>query len=131
MTIATRYTVRRIQGAKNEKVLDYQGIQTQLMPILSGCYALAIISRVLDHSWTDVQNNQVKIQNLKEFTKQVHDHHAIAAGLKAYIGWWGMNSLELCRRALGGHGYSSFNAIAGLIGDYGVITTGGMVMHHI
>ncbi|KAG0249595.1 acyl-Coenzyme A oxidase [Mortierella polycephala] len=39
--------------------------------------------------------------------------------------WYATEILESCRRACGGHAYSSYNAIAGLIGDYGVVTTGG------
>jgi acyl-CoA oxidase len=51
--------------------------------------------------------------------------HAITAGLKAFTGWWAVDAMEMCRRALGGHGYSAYNAVSGLIADWGVITTGG------
>ena len=69
------------------------------------------------------------------------DMHAISAGLKATLTWWGSWVLEGlymdnlfpfgnkrktgCRRACGGHAYSSYNAIASLIADWGVMTTGG------
>ncbi len=50
--------------------------------------------------------------------------HAVTAALKAFAGWWGSECLESCRRSLGGHGYSAYNAVAGLIGDWNVVTTG-------
>jgi acyl-CoA oxidase len=51
--------------------------------------------------------------------------HGVTASLKTWLGWWGSDSLESCRRCLGGHGFSAYNAVAGMIGDWGVITTGG------
>jgi acyl-CoA oxidase len=61
----------------------------------------------------------------KEFLDKLADVHALSAGMKAAIGWWGSEMLERCRRACGGHAFSAYNAIPGLIGDWGVITTGG------
>jgi hypothetical protein len=60
-----------------------------------------------------------------KFFSLIQDYHAISACLKANGGYWGTEALELCRRSLGGHAYSAYNAIAGHIGDYGVLTTGG------
>ncbi len=54
--------------------------------------------------------------------------HAISSGLKATITWWGCEVLERVRRSMGGHAYSSYNAIAGAIGDWGVVTTGKLRM---
>lgn len=50
--------------------------------------------------------------------------HAVSAGIKATVTWFGAEVLERCRRACGGHAYSSYNAISGIIGDWGVMTTG-------
>ena len=59
------------------------------------------------------------------FLSQLADIHCISAGMKAGVGWWGSEMLERCRRACGGHAFSAYNAIAGIIGDWGVMTTGG------
>ena len=59
------------------------------------------------------------------FFNLVQDFHAQAACLKTHAGWWGTTALEHCRRSGGGHFYSQYNAIAGHIGDYAVLTTGG------
>ncbi|KAI9343320.1 hypothetical protein DFJ73DRAFT_520830 [Zopfochytrium polystomum] len=48
-----------------------------------------------------------------------------APGSRPPVTWWGSEVLENCRRACGGHAYSSYNAIAGMIADWGVMTTGG------
>lgn len=45
--------------------------------------------------------------------------------MKAHLGWWCADALELSRRTLGGHAFSAYTAVAGVIGDYSVITTGG------
>jgi len=63
--------------------------------------------------------------NQNQFLKNLPDVHAIAAGLKASITWWGSEVLERCRRACGGHAFSSYNSISSIIGDWGVMTTGG------
>ena len=59
-----------------------------------------------------------------KFVAVTGDLHATTAGMKTWLGWWGVDALEDCRRCLGGHGYSSYNTVAGIISDYAVITTG-------
>jgi acyl-CoA oxidase len=59
------------------------------------------------------------------YTTHLPDIHATSAGLKATITWWATEVFENCRRACGGHAYSAYNAIAGIIADWGVMTTGG------
>jgi acyl-CoA oxidase len=60
-----------------------------------------------------------------QFLSLLPDIHAISAAFKALVTWQGSTILEECRRACGGHAYSAYNAIAGHIGDWGVMTTGG------
>jgi hypothetical protein len=60
----------------------------------------------------------------EEFVSYLPDVHAISAGLKATISWWGCEVLERVRRSLGGYAYSSYNGIGVAIGDWGVVTTG-------
>eukprot|EP01130_Rhizamoeba_saxonica_P015727 TRINITY_DN7105_c0_g1_i1.p1 TRINITY_DN7105_c0_g1~~TRINITY_DN7105_c0_g1_i1.p1 ORF type:complete len:685 (+),score=141.56 TRINITY_DN7105_c0_g1_i1:39-2093(+) len=120
-TIAVRYGLTRVQNKK--KIMDFQSHQLLLTPIIAGVYAASTAFNDVFNDWI----NQLEIDNLTQgsFLEVVQDFHAIAAGLKAWFGWWGCDALETCRRGLGGHGYSAYNNISALIGDYGVITTGG------
>ena len=58
------------------------------------------------------------------FLNNVVDIHGISAGLKGIYGWWGVGMLEFCRRSLGGHAYSAYNAIGEGINDFAPVTTG-------
>ena len=82
--------------------------------------------RYIDAYWKEsIALSEKGPSEQKEFLQRAADVHIVTAGLKAFTGWWAVDAMEMCRRSLGGHGYSAYNAIAGLIGDWGVITTGG------
>ncbi|RKP07691.1 acyl-CoA dehydrogenase/oxidase [Thamnocephalis sphaerospora] len=122
-TIATRYSCVRRQGPKDEKVMDFQTQQVRLMPAVATVYVCSVVSRVMMAHWgnmTSMINDQPE-----EFLRLLSDVHAVSAGFKAVSTWRGSEVLEMCRRACGGHAYSAHNALAGIIGDWGVVTTGG------
>ncbi|KAJ3105274.1 fatty-acyl coenzyme A oxidase [Phlyctochytrium planicorne] len=123
VTIATRYGVTRRQGNLNQQILDYQAQQVNLMPAAAGVYVIHFTERKSMAYWKKCQ--ALAEENPFEYMNVLPDIHAISAGLKAAGTWWGSNVLENCRRACGGHAYSAYNAIAGHIGDWGVLTTGG------
>lgn len=126
VTIAVRYGAARRQGPNDEQLLYFQSHQYTLMPVLAGVYASRFAYRYLDGLWKDALARQEQgPEGQKEFLKRTPDMHAITACLKAWFGWWAVDALEGCRRSIGGHGYSAYNAIAGLLADWGVITTGG------
>lgn len=60
----------------------------------------------------------------KTYLENVGDMHAVSASIKAACTWFGSDVLESCRRACGGHAYSAYNSIGGIIQDWGVVTTG-------
>lgn len=64
-------------------------------------------------------------ENIERFLEIVPDLHSTSCGLKAFCTWWGTEVLEMCRRSMGGHAFSSFSSIPRLIADYAVMTTGG------
>lgn len=123
VTIAIRYGAVRRQGSKDQQILDYQSHQYHLMPLLAGVYGLHFLARKVGHDWFKELENQDA--DPKRFLSLVPDYHNISAGFKAWLGWWASTALETCRRCMGGHGYSAYNSIPGLIMDHGVITTGG------
>ncbi|KAF9157160.1 acyl-Coenzyme A oxidase, partial [Mortierella sp. AD011] len=123
LTIAVRYGAVRRQGNKDEQILDYQTHYTSLMPGVALGYVLNIVDRVIMEKWNQVAD-YVRTDSAA-FMREIPDQHGVSAGFKASVSWYITEVLESCRRACGGHAYSSYNAIAGLIGDYGVYTTGG------
>merc|ERR1719487_2089991 len=46
------------------------------------------------------------------------DLHATSCGLKSLASFTAVEGLEVCRRACGGHGYSSFSGIGPWYADY-------------
>lgn len=127
ITISLRYSVLRQQGPSNIKILDFQTHSHFLMPILSGSYCLAYTYNFISNAWNQTQKEFIesKGRDTREFLEDIQYFHAMSAGSKSFLCWWTADALELCRRSGGGHFYSSYNAIASLIGDFGVITTGG------
>ncbi|KAF9551765.1 acyl-Coenzyme A oxidase [Mortierella hygrophila] len=123
LTIAVRYGAVRRQGNHDEQILDYQTHYTSLMPGVAFIYALNIVDHELMTKWSEVAGYAQT--DAGAFMREIPDQHGVSAGFKGAMSWYATEVLENCRRACGGHAYSSYNAIAGLIGDYGVMTTGG------
>ncbi|KAF9545604.1 acyl-Coenzyme A oxidase [Mortierella hygrophila] len=123
LTIAVRYGAVRRQGNHDEQILDYQTHYTSLMPGLAFIYMLNIVDRELFEKWDEVA--EYAQTDAGAFMREIPDQHGVSAGFKGALAWYATDILESCRRACGGHAYSSYNSIAGLIGDYGVVTTGG------
>ncbi|KAF9435136.1 acyl-Coenzyme A oxidase [Entomortierella beljakovae] len=123
LTISVRYGVVRRQGNHDEQIIDYQTHYTSLMPGVALGYVLNIVDRVIMEKWNHVASYAQT--DTDAFLRELPDQHGISAGFKGAISWYVTEVLESCRRACGGHAYSAYNAIAGLIGDYGVFTTGG------
>jgi acyl-CoA oxidase len=124
LTIAIRYACIRRQfhttDKHNEtKLLDYQQHQYRLLPLVAQAYALTFAARQL---------KQMKIEVDKAFEEgrvyeELANAHSDAAGLKAYSTWMAHYTLDQCRQAMGGHGYSKYNGISDLYNDYTINTT--------
>jgi acyl-CoA oxidase len=123
LTIAVRYGAVRRQGNHDEQILDYQTHYTSLMPGVAFIYMLNIVDRELFDKWDQVA--EYAQTDAGAFMREIPDQHGVSAGFKGALAWYVTEVLESCRRACGGHAYSAYNSIAGLIGDYGVVTTGG------
>ncbi|KAI9342781.1 hypothetical protein DFJ73DRAFT_661456 [Zopfochytrium polystomum] len=123
VTIAARYGVVRRQGPVNQQIIDYQSQHVNLLPIVAGLYVYSFVEKHLYARWDGLQ--ELSVKDPMAYVAQLPDIHSVSAGIKAVAMWWLADSLELCRRACGGHAYSAYNAIAGHLGDMGVLTTGG------
>lgn len=54
---------------------------------------------------------------------QLKELHGTSAGLKAFCTWNALHTIDECRQALGGHGYSAYAGLASLYSDFAVQCT--------
>ncbi|KAL9589165.1 MAG: hypothetical protein Q9203_002041 [Teloschistes exilis] len=145
VTIATRYAAVRRQfqdrDAKDSdvgenQVLNYTMVQIRILPLLAATFALHFTGRGMMDLY---QENQKKMaadagklastkrgpspEELFPSTDLLADLHATSCGLKALASTTAAEGLEVCRRACGGHGYSSFSGIGSWYADYLPTTT--------
>ncbi|KAJ5768719.1 hypothetical protein N7520_003278 [Penicillium odoratum] len=124
VTIATRYCAIRRQfqdrdaksGSDENQVLNYQMVQIRLLPLLAAMYALHFTGRGMMQLY---EENQGRMSAGKQTGGDLlAELHAFSCGLKALASTTAGEGLETCRRACGGHGYSSFSGIGPLYADY-------------
>ncbi|ORY65119.1 acyl-CoA oxidase [Pseudomassariella vexata] len=142
VTIATRYCAVRRQfqdqdaeasQAGENQVLNYTMVQYRLLPLLATTFALHFTGRGMIRMY---QENQKRMSASRDASKSedtkrhpgpeelnpgtdlLADLHATSCALKAYGSTMAAEGLEVCRRACGGHGYSSFSGIGSYYADY-------------
>ncbi|QIW97398.1 hypothetical protein AMS68_002916 [Peltaster fructicola] len=152
VTIATRYaTVRRQfqdrdapQHEKGEnQVLNYTMVQIRLLPLLAACFALHFTGKAMMELY-EANQNKLKAfvdggdtgrsagpEELQASSDMLADLHATSCGLKSIASYTAVEGLEVCRRACGGHGYSSFSGIGTYYADYLPTTHMGKVSNYI
>jgi len=102
--------------------LNYMNVQYKLLNCLAASYALHFTGHVTMQLYRDNQNKMDQEAN-GAVTEQsginlLADLHATSCGLKALASSIAAEGLETCRRACGGHGYSSFSGIGPWYADY-------------
>ncbi|KAI9849352.1 MAG: fatty-acyl coenzyme A oxidase [Sclerophora amabilis] len=145
VTIATRYCATRRQFQDRDapewekgenQVLNYSMVQIRLLPLLAATFALHFTGKAMMGLY---QQNQKKIsadpgkasdsgrgagpEETHSGSDLLADLHATSCGLKALASTTAAEGLEVCRRACGGHGYSSFGGIGSWYADYLPTTT--------
>lgn len=144
VAIAIRYCAIRRQfqdrdaeaaGATGETpVLNYKMVQVRLLPLLAATYALHFTGRGMMEMYEANQERMKKEdigdretvkkirgaapEDLNPGAEQLADLHATSCGLKALGSTIAVEGLEMCRRACGGHGYSSYSGIGTWYADY-------------
>ncbi|KAL5374693.1 hypothetical protein PMIN06_012186 [Paraphaeosphaeria minitans] len=140
VTIATRYCAVRRQfqdrdappGEKGENpVLNYTMVQIRLLPLLAATFALHFTGKGMMHMYQENQKRVVESGKGRESETRgagpeetqagsdiLADLHATSCGLKSLSSSIAAEGLEVCRRACGGHGYSSFSGIGSWYADY-------------
>ncbi|KAF1353949.1 acyl-CoA dehydrogenase/oxidase C-terminal [Delphinella strobiligena] len=140
VTIATRYAAVRRQfqdrdsmdksGGENQ-VLNYTTVQIRLLTLLATTYALHFTGRgmmqMYEASQKKMSQDVGKVgskergagpEEINSGSDLLADLHATSCGLKSLASSTAVDGLEVCRRACGGHGYSSFSGIGTWYADY-------------
>ncbi|KAK4575159.1 hypothetical protein LTR86_001011 [Recurvomyces mirabilis] len=140
VTIATRYCAVRRQfqdrdapsdaGGENQ-VLNYTTVQIRLLPLLATTFALHFTGKAMmalyGASQKKMPQDVGKVggpergagpEETHSGSDLLADLHATSCGLKSLASYTAVEGLEVCRRACGGHGYSSFSGIGSWYADY-------------
>lgn len=143
--IAVRYCAVRRQFQDRDapewekgenQVLNYKMVQIRLLSNLAASFALHFTGKVMMGQYNDnqkkMQSDAGKPKNTSRGAgpEETHsgsdllaDLHATSCGLKSLASTLAAEGLEVCRRACGGHGYSSFSGIGPYYADYLPTTT--------
>jgi acyl-CoA oxidase len=128
VTIATRYAAVRRQfqdrdapaGEAETPVLNYTMVQIRLLPLLAATFALHFTGKSMMDQYQENQKMMQAGEKPNESTRGagpeevrsgsdlLADLHASSCALKSLSSTIAAEGLEVCRRACGGHGYSSF-----------------------
>lgn len=129
---------------RENQVLNYTMVQQRLLPLLAATFALHFTgqgmialyeanqaqmkAKTSSQSPTDdpgkisVDSNQTQRsagpEELNPGADLLADLHSTSCALKSYASTTAGEGLEICRRACGGHGYSSFSGIGSWYADY-------------
>ena len=146
VTIAVRYCSVRRQftdrdapedEVKENQVINYTMVQQRLFPLLAATFALHFTGRGMIELYDANQAAMKKKEEVGKVSEDANqtprgagpeelnpgadllaDLHSTSCALKAYASTVAGEGLEVCRRACGGHGYSSFSGIGSWYADY-------------
>lgn len=140
VTIATRYlAVRRQfqdrdapQGQKGEnQTINYTMVQIRILPLLAACFAMHFTGKgmmvLYEANQRKIQSNTSKAdqssrepgpEETQSGSDLLADLHGTSCGLKSLCSTIAAEGLEVCRRAMGGHGYSAFSGVGHWYADY-------------
>jgi acyl-CoA oxidase len=122
-TIATRYSLVRRQfshadaskGSPEVAILDHQSQQHRVLIPLSEAYAFLFTGQRMRHLYRRLTSPDLPA---KVAATLLAEAHASSSALKAYVTDVTSGSLEMLRRACGGHGYSQFSGMPDLLTIY-------------
>ncbi|KAL4876506.1 acyl-CoA dehydrogenase/oxidase C-terminal [Aspergillus karnatakaensis] len=122
VTVAVRYTAIRQQFQDRDsndpnspelRVLDYPTVQIRILPLLATTFALHYTGLAMQSIYT---NTRSEIER-GEFGGLAY-MHSMSSGLKSLCTTLAADGIEICRRALGGHGFGGGSGLVQLNGDY-------------
>ncbi|WPG98072.1 Hypothetical protein R9X50_00085800 [Acrodontium crateriforme] len=122
VTNAVRYTSIRRQfsdrdssdrSAPELSVLDYTTVQIRILPLLATAFALHYTGEAMHNLY---EGTRAEIE--KGDFGRLAVLHAQSSGLKSLCTELAANSIETCRRAMGGHGFMASSGMVQLNNDY-------------
>jgi len=122
VTIAIRYTVIRRQfqdrdesnpNAPELAVLDYPTVQIRLLPLLARTFALHYTGEAMYNLYSNTRQ-QIEKGDFSELAVL----HSASSGLKSLCTMYAADGIEVCRRAMGGHGFHSASGLVSINNDY-------------
>lgn len=132
LVIAIRYAAIRRQfggkaGEPETKILDYVIHQHRLMPMLARAFAMHFtgieVSRMYDNLMKRLDSLKPGDADMQDVLDSLKELHGTSSGLKAFCTWNALDTIDQCRQALGGHGYSAYAGLASLYSDFAVQCT--------
>ena len=102
------------EGDLEMPVLDYVTVQIRILPLLATAFALHYSGRSM---WELYERSQTH-QELEGDRATLAELHSTSSGLKSLATELTANGIEICRRAMGGHGYMASSGLVQLLVDY-------------
>ncbi|KAF2429042.1 acyl-CoA oxidase [Tothia fuscella] len=118
-TIAVRYLSIRRQfadrdhGGPEVAVLDYPSVQVRVLPLLAATYAMHYTGEAMFNLYSETRADIEQRGDLSRLAEL----HAASSGLKSACTLITADGSEICRRALGGHGFSAASGMIPLNTD--------------
>jgi len=122
VTIAVRYTSIRRQFRDRDDpndsgpevaVLDYPTVQIRILPLLATTFALHYTGEAM----YNLYNNTRREIEQGDFSR-LAEMHSTSSGLKSLCTMYAADGIEVCRRAMGGHGFGGGSGLVGINSDY-------------
>jgi acyl-CoA oxidase len=119
-TVAVRYLSIRRQFADRDNggpelaVLDYPTVQIRILPLLAATYALHYTGEAMYNQYWETRADIEQKGDLSRLAEL----HAASSGLKATCTLIVADGSEICRRALGGHGFGGGSGMIPLTTDH-------------
>jgi len=132
LTIAVRYAAIRRQFAQKgnkleTQILDYPIHQRRLLPLVAQAIAMNFTAMKLQEMYEDMTQSLDRLKpgdpDLMDTLEKLKETHATSAGLKAFCTWACLDTIERCRQACGGHGYSAYSNLPAMFNDFAVQCT--------
>ncbi|KIW06482.1 uncharacterized protein PV09_02918 [Verruconis gallopava] len=123
VTVAVRYLAIRRQfhdqdskdsASPETQVLDYSTVQIRVLPLLATVFALHYTGKAM---W-DLYQRTRGAHSLDSDNAQLRELHSTSAGLKSLATELSANGIEICRRAMGGHGFGGATGLISLNNDW-------------
>ncbi len=106
------------------QIMDYPSHYTKLMPCISYTYVGKACSYETLKRYRSMLAD-LRAGDQQAYLMQLAEMHAVACAQKSFFSWLGMDTMETCRRLMGGHAFHQYMGVGRYLGDSGVGTTGG------